>query len=343
VFTEWNPVLGEYAADGSLDPMNPYLTGTSAGLEKWEYPIALQAGVYKGKLYAIPMSMNSYALFYNKQLLKAAGIMSPPKTLAQLFTDQAKEWVTKSGRLQQIGFYPNVDSNGFEQYSSFFGAVNCFNAAGQYDFAGCKAAQTEAKFIQSYDNYPYAQVNSMEAALGSVSGGDDDAFIAGKEAFNMGGPWIGFQDIPAVNPKMEGNFGVEAFPGTEPGPSTIGAGNMNIIPKGASDPAAAFEFITWLAGFHNTKFTSAEDPKGGWMPASPQIAAAPAFQAWIRANPWLKVYVDQMSSPYSATPALTPTESAFEAAEATATSDILEKTLSPSAALSYIDSQANSS
>jgi multiple sugar transport system substrate-binding protein len=181
----------------------------------------------------------------------------------------------------------------------------------------------------------------MEAAYGNVSGGDDDAFVAGTEGFNMTGPWEGFQDIPAVNPKMVGNFGVVAFPGTQPGPSTIGAGNMNIIPKGASDPAAAFEFVTWLAGFNNTTFTSGMDPKGGWMPASPQIAAAPAFQAWVKANPWLKVYIAQMSSKYSATPALTPTESQFEAAEATATNDILEKTLTPSAALAYIDTQAN--
>ena len=27
VFTEWNPVLGEYAADGTIQSMTPYLTG----------------------------------------------------------------------------------------------------------------------------------------------------------------------------------------------------------------------------------------------------------------------------------------------------------------------------
>ena len=40
VFTEWNPVLGEYAADGSIQSLAPYLTGSYAGLEKWMYPIA---------------------------------------------------------------------------------------------------------------------------------------------------------------------------------------------------------------------------------------------------------------------------------------------------------------
>ena len=31
VFTEWNPVLGEYAADGSIQAMTPYLTGPVRG------------------------------------------------------------------------------------------------------------------------------------------------------------------------------------------------------------------------------------------------------------------------------------------------------------------------
>jgi len=342
VFTEWNPVLGEYAADGSIQAMTPYLKGQYAGLEKWEYPIAREGGLYKGQLYAIPMSMNSWALYYNKSIMKAAGISSPPTTMAQLYADQAKEWKISGSKLSQIGFYPDYAA-GFEYYGSFFGAVNCFTSSGQYAFASCKGAQNEAKFFASYDKYPYSDVAAMETAYGAVAGGDDDAFVAGKEGFDMDGPWEGAQNIPDTNPKMVGNFGVVAFPGTEPGPSTFGQGNYNIIPKGASDPKAAFTFIAWLAGYDNTSFTSSMDPKGGWMPASPQIAAAPAYKKWLSANPWLSIFIKQMSSPYSVTPALTTHESAFETAEGQATENIAEKTMSPSAALAYIDSQANSS
>jgi multiple sugar transport system substrate-binding protein len=343
IFTEWNPVLGEYAADGSILPMTPYLKGAYRGFEKWEYPIAAQTGTYKGQLYAIPMSMNSWALYYNKSIMKAAGIMSPPKTLAQLDADQAKEWVIKNGKLQQIGLYPTGNVT-FEYYAPFFGALNCFNAAGQYDYAGasCTGALTLMKWFQTFDKYPYAQVNSMEATYGAVAGGDDDAFVAGKEGFNMDGPWEGAQNVPDANPKMEGNFGVEAFPGTVGGPGTIGQGNFNIIPKGAADPAAAFEFITWLAGFNNLKFTASEDPKGGWVPASPAVAAAPAYQAWLKANPWLDVYISQMGSKYSAAPRLTPTESQVETAMGTASDNVLEKTMTPAQALAYIDTQGNS-
>ena len=341
VFTEWNPVLGEYAADGSIQSMTPYLTGSYTGLEKWLYPIALQGGEYNSTLYALPMSMNSWALYYNKSMLKAAGISAPPTTLAQLYADQAKEWKISGGKLEQIGFYPDYNA-GFEYYGSFFGAVNCFDSAGSYNFENCSGAKAEANFFSQYNQYPYSSVAAMQTAYGAVAGGDDDAFVAGKEGFNMDGPWEGAQNIPVTNPSMANNFGVVAFPNTVGGPSTFGQGNYNIIPKGSAHPQQAFEFIAWLAGYNNETFNAQIDPKGGWMPASPSVVSQPAYQTWLKANPWLNVFVQQMSSPMSVTPKLTKSESQFETAEATATEDIAEHSKTPQQALAYIDQQANS-
>jgi multiple sugar transport system substrate-binding protein len=341
VFTEWNPVLGEYAADGTIQSMAPYLTGTYSGVEKWLYPIALQGGEYKGTLYALPMGMNSWALYYNKSMLKAAGISSPPTTLAQLYADQAKEWKIAGGKLEQIGFYPSYNQ-GMEYFDSFFGAVNCFDSSGKYDLTDCPGAQAEAKFLATYDSYPYSLVAAMATAYGGVAGGDDDPFVAGKEGFAMDGPWEGAQNIPVTNSAMAGNFGVVPFPNTVGGPSTFGQGNYNIIPKGAAHPQQAFEFIAWLAGYNNESFMTSLYPKGGWMPTSPAGATAPAFQAWLKANPWLKVFIDQMSSPLSVTPKLTPTESEFFTAEATASENIAEKSSTWQQALTFIDHQANS-
>jgi multiple sugar transport system substrate-binding protein len=341
VFTEWNPVLGEYAADGTIQSMAPYLTGSYSGLENWLYPIALQGGEYNGTLYAVPMGMNSWALYYNKSMLKAAGISSPPTTLAQLYADQAKEWKISGSKLEQIGFYPSY-SQGMEYFDSFFGAVNCFDSSGKYALASCPGAQAEAKFLATYNNYPYSLVAAMETAYGGVAGGDDDAFVAGKEGFTMDGPWEGAQNIPVTNQAMVGNFGVVPFPNTVGGPSTFGQGNYNIIPKGAAHPQQAFEFIAWLAGYNNESFMTSLYPKGGWMPTSPAGAATPAFQSWLKANPWLNVFIQQMSSPLSQTPKLTPTESEFFTAEATASENLAEKSESWQQALTYIDQQANS-
>jgi multiple sugar transport system substrate-binding protein len=341
IFTEWWPVLGEYAANGEIQSMTPYLKGKYAGLERWMYPIARQGGTYKGKLYAVPMSMNSWALYYNKSIMASAGIKTPPKTLAQLGADSAKEWVIKNGRLIQMGLYPDVDGNGFGFFTSFFGATNCINAAGKYDFASCPAAKKEMNWIASFAKYPNAQVNALESALGTVAGGSDDAFVAGKSGFELSGPWIGALNIPSTNKGMVGNFGVVPFPGVVGGPSTIGQGNYNIIPKGAAHPQQAFQFIAWLAGYGNEKFAASIDPQGGWVPPSAAVVAAPKYQAWIKANPWLRSFFPQMNSKYSQTPALTPTESQLQTAEATATNDVLQKTMTPQQALQYIDSQAN--
>jgi multiple sugar transport system substrate-binding protein len=340
VFTEWNPVLGAYAANGSIQPISSYLTGTYSGLEKWMYPIALDGGEYNGTLYALPMSMNSWALYYNKSMLKAAGISSPPTTLAELYADQAKEWKYSGNKVEQIGFYPNY-SQGFEYFGSFFGAVNCFDSSGKYDLEDCPGAKAEASFFDQYAKYPYAGVAALQTALGNVVGGSSDAFVAGEEGFYMSGPWEGAQSIPAENPKMKDNFGVIAFPGTVSGPSTFGQGNYNIIPTGAAHPQQAFEFMAWLAGYGNEAFNSQIDPQGGWMPASPSVVKQSAYQAWLKANPWLNVFVEQMSSPLSVTPKLTKSESQFEAAEAAATENIAEHSMTPQQALAYIDQQAN--
>lgn len=343
IFTEWWPEIGSFAANGDLTPMNQFLTGQYAGFEKWEYPVAVQGGSYKGQLYAVPMGLNSWALYYDKGMLQKYGIKSPPKTLAQLDADQAKMWVISNGRLTQMGFYPDVNGNGFQFYTSFFNATNCFNKAGKYDFENCAGAIKEMNWIASYDKYPYAQVMALQTAVGQVAGGQTDIWTRGLAGFVLSGPWEGAQNVPTSNPAMEGNFGVEAFPGTVPVPSTLGQGNFNIIPKGSKNPAQAFEFVSWLAGYHNEAFMGAIDPKGGWVPGGPSVTKTRPYQAWLKANPWLSGFLPEMTSPYTQAPALTPTQSQLFTAENTATNDVLQKIMTPQQALKYIDQQANAS
>ena len=339
IFTEWWPEIGSFAANGDIVPMSQFLKGKYSGFEKWLWPIAAQGGTYNHQLYAVPMSMNSWALYYNKAMLKAAGIKSPPRTLAQLDADSAKEWIVKNGKLVQMGFYPG---NYFLFFAPEFGATNCINSAGKYDYATCKAAQTEMNWLASFNKYPYGQIQALITAEGSVAGGQTDPFVAGKEGFVFSGPWEGAQNVPVANPKMEGNFGVVPFPGTVPVPSTIGQGNYNIIPKGAAHPQQAFEFISWLAGYRNQNFTASIDPKGGWVPAGPSVTKAPAYQAWLKANPWLHGFLPEMSSPYSAAPDLTSTQSQLFNAMDTAADNVLQKIMTPEQALKYLDQQGNS-
>jgi multiple sugar transport system substrate-binding protein len=196
-------------------------------------------------------------------------------------------------------------------------------------------------WIASFDKYSYAQVMAEQTALGYVAGGQTDIFTNGKSGFELSGPWVGAQNVPVSNPDLEGHFGVEAFPGIVPKPSTLGQGNFNIIPKGSKHPLQAFEFMSWLAGYHNESFVGSIDPKGGWVPAGPSVTKAPAYQKWLKQNSWLKDFLPQMSSPYTQAPILTPTQAQLFTAENTATANVLQKIMTPAQALKYIDQQAN--
>lgn len=343
VFTEWNPVLGEYAQTGAIQSMNKFLTGKYANLEKWMYPVALKGGVYKSQLIGVPMSMNSLALYYNKRILGAAHI-SPPKTLAQLDADQAKLWKISSGRLEQIGFYPltSASSNPITQFTSYFGVKGYVN--GKYALASNPRAIAEMNWLASYSHYPYSAVQGLDAAFGTVNGGSEDAFDMGKAAFYLDGPWEGYENVPADNPSLVGHFGVESFPTVPGGPavaSTWVNGNYNIIPKGAKHPSAAFQFIAWLAGYNNETTMSKILPTGGWVPASPQVASAPAYKTWLSTNPYLKPFITQFSSKYSRQTQLTPAESVYDVALTNAAQYVATGKMSAMAALRYIDSQAN--
>lgn len=341
IFTEWWPEIGSFAAKGDLTPMNEFFTGQYKNFKSWEYPVAVQGGSYKNKVYAVPMSLNSWALYYNKALLSQAGIKKPPTTLAQLDSDQAKLWKIDGSQVSQVGFYPDTAGNGFQFYTTYFGATNCFAKSGKYDFENCAGAKQEMKWIASFDKYPFSQVMALQTAEGSVAGGQTDLFTGDKAAFFLSGPWEGAQNVPTANPGLVGKFGVVPFPAPVGGASTIGQGNFNIIPSSSKHPQQAFTFISWLAGYHNGAFIGGIEPSGGWIPAGPSVTKVPAFKKWIGSASYLKGFLPAMMSPATQAPKNTATQAQLFAAESTATNAVLQKNMTPEQALKYIDKQAN--
>ncbi len=79
-----NPDMQQIAASGALTPLSDYGIST-AGYA----PGILQAGTYKSKIYGLAPTVNSIALFYNKDVLTKAGI-TPPTTWAELQADAKK-------------------------------------------------------------------------------------------------------------------------------------------------------------------------------------------------------------------------------------------------------------
>src|SRR6202047_1635625 len=95
--------IGKYAESGWIVPIDdlqkkfPNLVDPDLDLKDF-FPLLLNAfGTWNGKLYGLPFDNYSGLLYYNKDMLKAAGFDQPPETWDQLITDYAPK-LTKDGK-----------------------------------------------------------------------------------------------------------------------------------------------------------------------------------------------------------------------------------------------------
>lgn len=335
VFTEWNPEIGAYAKQGAIQNLNQFETGASAGVKSFLTGKTAAWATYGGKLYGLPMSMNSFELYYNKSMMKQAGISSPPKSMQQLFVDQNKEWKYSGGKLTQFGFYPSAN---WDQLMPMFKCNSFVN--GRYDLATNPGCVAEMNYIAQYSKYPSSDVNGLETAVGNASGGSVDAFVEGKAGFWVTGMWE-IPEIVSQNPSLQ--YGVEpvpAPPGGQTGVTWIN-GNYNVIPKGAPHPQQAWQFMTWMSGYHNASWAAQALPQGGWIPPSQSIATQSAYAKYESQNPYFKGFVNIDYRAGDGITPVTPGEAEYESFMTTAQTEVLDKKMTPHQALVYVDSAAN--
>ncbi|MEO6943161.1 MAG: extracellular solute-binding protein, partial [Lacisediminihabitans sp.] len=116
--------LGAFCGSGSVRDLGPYITRDKVDLSKiLEVPRTYTA--FDGKQCSLPMMTDSYGLYYNKDLLDAAGITAPPKTLSELETDALALTTYKTdGSIKTLGFNPLIGfyENQAAQWTFFTGA-----------------------------------------------------------------------------------------------------------------------------------------------------------------------------------------------------------------------------
>lgn len=342
VFTEWNPTIGSFAASKGIMPLNQFMTGHYRNVKKWFYPIALKFSTYHKQIWALPMSLNTFMLYYNKTLMKQAGLNpnTPPKTITQWNAEQAKMWKFNSnGGLQQVGYYPLVP-NGGDEFDPLSNPFHYNPVHGhQYNLLSSNALN-EMKWIGTYAKYPYSKVMGFMSAYNAAAGGSEDSFDVGKEGFWVNGMWD-MSQIQAVNAGMK--YGVAPLPA--PSAGTYGGtwvnGNYNIIPKGAKHPHAAFQFILWMAGYQNTNWAGKHDAFGNWVPPSPQVTDSSSYQKFLSANPLRKKFVQILSNPHNSVTPLTPVEQEYVTKINNAMSYVLDHKETPLQAVTHVQNIVN--
>ncbi|UVI31244.1 ABC transporter substrate-binding protein [Paenibacillus spongiae] len=285
------PFIMEVASRGILMPLDEYIEKSNFDLSRF-YPYTVKEMTFQGKIWGLPVGIDDRILYYNKDMMANAGLdpESPPVTWDELLEYGQKMTIKDDkGGFKQIGFIPNFGNSWLYLYS--------IQNNGKYlDDEGKKVLLNSPEnvealefMVKGYDMLGGAK--KINAYSSTFQGGANDPFLTGKVAMVTNGNWA-IADIARFAPNL--NFGV-AMPPTPTGADfkTWSGGWSWGIPKGAKNPEAAFEVVSWLTT-EGPKFSAEGAAKYN---AEQKRITIPSWTANIDTNQFLmEKYVDQLDN-----------------------------------------------
>lgn len=225
-------------------------------LESDYLPFAWKEAQYQGHPYGLPLDTDARALFYNKDLLRQAGIN--PDTLdprhGPLTFDTFERIAFKlnktdaQGRYVRVGFLPWEDQAFHSTWGLLFGATFVNDTA-------CQITPTEPAMVRAFRfMYDWSQrMNAQKAQTFSDTfypvsmPPAQNPFFIGRVAMTLNGDFL-LSNIQEYVPKL--NYGITyiPLPAGQRTPFTWSGGFSLVMPKGARHPAAAWRFMRFMAG-----------------------------------------------------------------------------------------------
>jgi multiple sugar transport system substrate-binding protein len=225
------PFLISLAPQGIVADISRY---TDVWSEKDAYaPGAWDSSIYQGKQYGIPFTADDTGLFYNKTLLDAAGIASPPATMDELRTTAKK---LTSGN--QFGLCLSAASNGegvFTFLPFLWAAGGDVPTIG--DAASIKALTLWHDFFQVDKSVSPDMLNTGQFDL-------YPKFINGQCAMMINGPWM-LPSFEADKDRIDFNWSVAPWPKDVNEVSILGGESFALTPGPNMD--AGWDVISWLS------------------------------------------------------------------------------------------------
>ncbi|WP_082347294.1 ABC transporter substrate-binding protein [Bacillus sp. FJAT-18017] len=246
-----SPNLALYANAGSLLSIDSYMKKEG---DLADFPASTMKGLtYKGQIYLAPIAESSIALFYNKHVLKKAGVpfpsSDPNKPLSWNQVVKIAKLVTNHEK-GITGIDPGQGFGDGEAPAYFkipllwqFGAdvvdQNSTTASGYLD---SEKAIMALQFYQ--DLYHKHQVASVEIA--------PDAFVKGKLGMTILGSWSlkGFEKIS--NFTLDNDFGVAPLPKGVSQVAPNGGWALGISSK-TKYPDESWRFIKYVTSYEGIK------------------------------------------------------------------------------------------
>lgn len=259
-------LIPAHADRGALTDLTPRLA--AAGIERSDYiERYFDLGVHRGKVWALPATVVSNALHWNKRLFRDAGLdpEEPPRTIEELdrFAERLTVWeVTEPGgkrsvvrgyapsvpenrkRLLQVGFLHSNPNWWYYTWGSFFGGELV---------RGETVTTDDPQNLRAYQ-WIAAQTRKLGVAAKqrfqsglAKTGSPQNPFLSGQIAMQLQGVWM-HNYIERYAPGLQ--WGAAPFPHPEDRPDlangTLIEADPLVIPRDSKHPDEAFEFIRFV-------------------------------------------------------------------------------------------------
>ena len=222
-----------------------------------------------GKIYGLPLSIDTLALYYNRDLLNSAGITSAPRFWNKEFQQSIKKLSKQDPKkgLIQAGIALGTSKN-INRFSDILSVLMMQNGAimsesGQIMFQSVPLTMSNdynpgleaLRFYTDFAN-PAKEVYSWNNDMPNSI----EAFASGNLAMVFGYSF-NLEQIRAQAPKL--NFGIAKLPQIEGNPMEINFANywVESVSKKSKNPNEAWDFIQFLTKEENAKIYLAKTKK----------------------------------------------------------------------------------
>ena len=238
IFAVDQPNVASFAAHGYLQNLNQI----GAAVKQSVIPTQYDVNVYKGTLYAAPISTSDQYLFYNTDLLKKAAVALPSSDPTQAWTWE--QTLDAAQKAQQAGA---ADGLILEQTTAYYQLQPLSESAG--GGSGLGGANNLTPDITNADwlkamNWYHDLYSDGVAPRGVNPYSTFPLFTAGKVALFVGGPW----DISSAASTKGLDWGMAAMPYFAGGKrvTPTGGWSLGINPASKLKPAA-LKFLTYAS------------------------------------------------------------------------------------------------
>ena len=241
------------------------------------FPGPLASVMWDGKYYGVPKATNTIALYYNKDMFKAAGLdpNSPPETWDQL-VDYARKLTDPSKNVYGLAFSAKANEEGTFQFLPW-----AQMAGGGYEKINAPGAVKALEVWKAIMDEKLASPDSLTRGQWDSTG----TFNSGNAAMAISGPW----ELDRMVTEAKFDWAVALLPVPEKGAERSSAmGDFNwAIFANSQHPDEAFKVLEYFVSQDDQMFA-----KYGQLPARSDITI-PATGVKLK-DEALKVFLEQL-------------------------------------------------